>query len=188
MKKVTLLIALAVSTLNFSCKKEDKETDKVEVKIEETTSPATTSSSNNQTAVQGEAVKNTPKVYDITATPETYILGKKDQAEIKIVNVKALQLSDPDGNDTGMELTYVMEVVNKNPIKGGTIYVNAADFRLELDNGNKISPNDNVALRVKEEETKISQQLMFKLPAGTKPAVLHLFFEETRGVVKLEMK
>ncbi|NJM80902.1 MAG: hypothetical protein HC854_17145 [Flavobacterium sp.] len=103
--------------------------------------------------------------------------------------MKALELSNPDGKITGIELTYQIEVTNKNAIGGGSsIGIDPSNFRLELDNCNKISHEKYNYLSVKPEETQTSETQNFKIPTGTKPVNLHLFYDETRAVVKLSMK
>lgn len=186
MKKLSLAIAIVAFTMQVSCKKENT--------TEAATSTEANSSteSNSSTSLQNTSEKmndpNTPKTYTITASPEVSLLGKKSEAQIKVVNIKALELSDPDGKITGTELTYQIDVTNKNAIQGGSVFMNPGDFRLELDNGNKISHDDYDAFSIAEEETKTSETQTFKIPAGTKPVALHLFFKETRAVVKLNMQ
>jgi hypothetical protein len=97
-------------------------------------------------------------------------------------------LSDPDGKSLGIQLSYQLELTNKNPIGGGGIFINPSQFRLELDNGNKISHDDYTSFSTDAESTQSSEECKFKLPAGTKPVALNLFYEETRVSVKLEMK
>ncbi|UOX35079.1 hypothetical protein LXD69_06090 [Flavobacterium sediminilitoris] len=181
MKKIYLAIAILALTLQTSCKKEG-------TTEENTPSTETTATSENETKSEDNTAMNTPKTYTVTATPEVSILGKKSEAEVKVINLKALELSDPDGKITGIEFTYQIEVTNKNLINGGSIFITPSEFRLELDNGNKISHESYNSIRVKEEETKTSETQTFKIPAGTKPVNLHLFFDETRAVVKLDMQ
>lgn len=181
MKKIYLAIAILALTLQTSCKKEG-------TTEENTPSTETTATSENETKSEDNTAMNTPKTYSITATPEFSMLGKNNEVQVKLINLKALELSDPDGKITGIELTYQLEVTNKNTINKGSIFVNPRDFRLELENGNKISHDQYTAFPVEEEETKTSEKQIFKIPAGTKPVNLHLFFDETRAVVKLDMQ
>ncbi len=182
MKKIYLAIAVIALTFQTSCKKEEK-TEEI------TPSTETTTSSESETTSEEKAVMNTPKTYTVTASPEVSILGKKSEAEVKVINLKALELSDPDGKITGIEFTYQIEVTNKSSITDGSnIFINPNEFRLELDNGNKISHDNYNTLNIDKEATKASETQTFRLPAGTKPVNLHLFYKETRAVVKLNMQ
>ena len=180
MKKIYLAITFVALTLQTSCKKEEKK--------EESTPSTETTTDSNETSSEEKVAMNTPKTFTLTATPEVSLLGKKNEASIKVVNLKGIELSDPDGKITGIELSYQIEVTNKNAISGGSIGIDPSNFRLELDNGNKISHDTYRYLSVKEEETQTSEVQTFRLPTGTKPVNLHLFYDETRAVVKLNLQ
>ncbi len=183
MKQSFIVIALlsGILTLN-SCKEKSDET----VTPTETVAPTETAvAETTQTAAE-------PKSYSVNVapgTPETILLGKNKEASLKILNLKAIDLSDPDGKSLGIQLSYQLELTNKNPIGGSTIQIDPAQFRLELDNGTKISHDDYISVSADAESTKTTtEDCIFKLPAGTKPAALNLFFDETRVSIKLEMK
>lgn len=173
MKKsaITILMLLAITVI-YSCK--DKKKDQ-ENQQQPTESSAGTSSSAE------------PKTYTVTAIPDSVSLGKSKEAFIKIKDLKAVELSNPDGVSEGIELTYKLELTNKNAIGGYSVGINTGNFRLELDNGNKIAPS-SVYVNAEPEATKLSDNDTFKIPAGAKPVALFLFYEQTRASVKLEMK
>jgi hypothetical protein len=182
MKKSLIAIALlsGILVLN-SCK---GKTDEVSTtSTTETTVPAVTTSTTTETATTVE-----PKSYTVTVvpgTPETILLGKNKEASLKLLNLKAIDLSDPDGKSLGIQFSYQLELTNKNPIGGSTIYIDPSKFRLELD---KISHDDYSSFSAEAESTKSSVECKFKLPAGTKPAALNLFYDETRVSVKLQLE
>jgi hypothetical protein len=159
-------------------------------KTDEATSEAATTTEATTTETADPAGE--PKSYAVTiapGTPEIILLGKNKEASVKILNLKAIDLSDPDGKSLGMQLSYQLELTNKNPIGGSSIQIDPNTFRLELDNGNKISHDDYISVSADAESTKTtSEDCIFKLPAGTKPTALNLFHDETRVSVKLQIK
>jgi hypothetical protein len=185
MKKSLIAIALlsGILVLN-SCK---GKTDEVSTTTTtETTVPVPETATTTETATTVE-----PKSYKVTVapgTPETILLGKNKEASFKLLNLKAIDLSDPDGKSLGIQFSYQLELTNKNAIGGSTIYIDPSKFRLELDNGNKISHDDYSSFSAEAESTKSSVECKFKLPAGTKPAALNLFYDETRVSVKLQLE
>jgi hypothetical protein len=186
MKKSVFAIALLSGILILnSCKKEQKSDETTP-----TTSTTTTTETTPTETTTPEVVE--PKSYTVNVapgTPETILLGKNKEASVKILNLKAIDLTDPDGKSLGIQLSYQLELTNKNTIGGSTIQIDPAQFRLELDNGTKISHDDYISVSADAESTKTtSEDCIFKLPSGTKPAALNLFFDETRVSVKLEMK
>ncbi|WP_348799311.1 hypothetical protein [Flavobacterium adhaerens] len=166
---------LSAILTTYSCKKDQQEAD--------TTSSEATTESTTESAVPIAE----PKTYVVTATPESVLLGKKKETSVKIKDIKAVDLSNPDGTSAGIELTYKIELTNKNAIGGNSIGFGTSDFRLELDNGNKIAPN-SVYVNAAPEETKLSEDDKFTIPAGAKPTGLILFYDQTRAGVKLELK
>ena len=183
MKKSIIAITLLTGILVLnSCKGKDQETTTSETAIPVEVVPATT-----ETAAASE-----PKSYTVNVapgTPETILLGKNKEASLKILNLKAIDLSDPDGKSLGIQLSYQLELTNKNPIGGSYVQIDPSKFRLELDNGTKISHDDYSSVLADAESTKTTtEDCIFKLPAGTKPVALNLFYDETRVSVKLEMK
>ena len=172
-KNVIAILVLSVIITTYSCKKEKEEQTPTSEATEKNTESGTSASE--------------PKTYVVTATPESVLLGKNKEASVKIKDLTAIELSDPDGNSTGIELTYKIELTNKSAIGGNSIGLGTADFRLELDNGNKIAPT-SAYVSAAPEETKLSDVDKFIIPAGAKPTGLVLFYDQTRAAVKLELK
>jgi hypothetical protein len=184
MKKSVFAMALLSGILTLNSCKGDKKTDETTPETTTTTTEATPTETSTPEVVE-------PKSYTINVapgTPETILLGKNNEASIKILNLKAIDLTDPDGKSLGVQLSYDIELTNKNPIGGSYIQLNPSQFRLELDNGNKISHDSYNSVSADPESTKTSTGNIFKLPAGTKPIALNLFLDETRVGVKLEIK
>ena len=181
MKQSFIAIALLSVTLAFnSCKgKLEDATTKEAISNTEATSESKTET----VAPVGES-----KSYTVTASPESVIIGKDKEATVKIINLKAIELSDPDGQITGIELSYEYEVTNNNKIGGSGIVMDPDKFRLLLDNGKKISHESYTSLTTDAESTTSMPGNKFKLPAGTKPATLNLFYNETSASVKIELK
>ena len=175
-KRGFAILILSAVTVLYSCKDKKKEQE---------TQTVTTTQDNEHPEVTPPAAET--KTYTITAMPDTVSLGKNKEAFIKIKDLKAIELSNPDGTSAGMELTYKIELTNKNAIGGSEVGVPTTDFRLELDNGNKIAPN-SIFVNAAPEATKLSENDKFTIPAGAKPVALNLFFEQTRASIKFEMK
>jgi hypothetical protein len=185
MKKTVFAMALLSGILTLNSCKGDKKTDE--------TTPETTIAPEAQTTPPDPTTTEVvaPKSYTVNVapgTPETILLGKNKEASVKILNLKAVELSDPDGKSTGTELSYDIELTNKNAIGGNSVSLFLSDFRLELDNGTKISHYTYNNVSTEPESTKTSTGNIFKLPVGTKPTALNLFSDETRVSVKLEIK
>lgn len=185
-RKFIPIVIFSSLAVIYSCKGKKANTDEstqTTVSVDSQSKAATT------TKVQPDAAKtNETKTYTVTATPDSVMLGKNKEAVIKIKNLKAIQLNDPDGKNTGIELTYDLEVTNNNKIGGTRIYVDPNQFRLLLDNGTKLTHDTYNSVSADAESTKISTGNKFKLPAGTKPTALNLFFDETSASIKLELK
>ena len=181
MKKLFFAIAFLSGVLTFnSCKGKTDST---------TTTPSATATETSDAPTPAAGTVTEPKSYEVVATPETVLLGKNKEASVKIINLKAIDLSDPDGKSLGIQLSYQLELTNKNPIGGSSVQIDPAQFRLELDNGTKISHDDYTSVSADAESTKTtSRDCIFKLPAGTKPSALNLFYDETRVSLKVEMK
>ncbi|MBP1651077.1 MAG: hypothetical protein H6Q26_1234 [Bacteroidetes bacterium] len=131
---------------------------------------------------------NEPKSYTVTFSPDTAFLGKKKEAFIRLKNGKAVELYDNEGKVTGTELTYEIELTNKNKVGESSVFINPNDFRLTLDNGTNITHDNYNSVSADAESTKSSEENKFRLPAGTKPKTLNLFLDETRVSVGVEMK
>lgn len=176
-KVITATILMGIVTM-YSCKQNKKQ--------EEQASQTTTSQSTTETK-PSVSDASAPKKYTVTATPDSVSLGKNKEALIKIKDLKAVDLSDPEGHSTGIELTYKIELTNKNAIGGNSVGVATTDFRLELDNGNKIAPS-SVYVNAEADATKLSDNDKFTIPAGAKPTAISLFYDQTRASIKLELK
>ena len=175
-KNVIAIVMLAGIMTIYSCKDNKKELEN------ETTTSQPTTEENSASATTSE-----PKSYTVTATPDNVLLGKNKEASIKIKDITAIELSNPDGTSAGIELSYKIELTNKNAIGGNSVGIPTTDFRLELDNGNKIAPN-SIFVDAAPESTKLSDADKFIIPAGAKPTNLSLFFDQTRANVKIELK
>ena len=175
-KSVLLFTFLLVLNFTYSCKSSKKQDD----------TSAQSSTQANDAASSSAPASTDTKVYAVTATPDSAFLGKDKEALVKLKDIKAIDLSDPDGKNTGMELTYKIELTNKNAIGGNNVGINTSDFRLELDNGNKVSPN-SVYVSANADETKLSDEDKFEIPSGAKPVSLNLFYNQTRASIKLDL-
>ncbi len=178
MNKNLIQIVFLVSFFLYSCKGAKTKTDE---SIQTTTVDG--SESKPSANKDSETKANT-----VTAMPDSVTLGKNKEVLIKLENLKEVQLTNPEGENTGTELSYDIEVTNNNKIGGSNVFINPNDFRLLLDNGTKITHDNYNSVSADPESTKSSTDNKFKLPPGTKPASLNLFFNETSASVKLEVK
>lgn len=179
MKRIILVYSVGLMIILAACKGKSKT---------ENADQQTTSAEQTQSSPAAAAPTNEPKTYDVVFSPDTVYLGKKKQAFVRVKNAKAVELSDADGKITGTEITYEVEVTNKAQVGGNSVFFNPGDFRLQLDNGNSITNDRYNSVNVEAESTKSSTDNVFKLPAGTKPKALNLFYDETRVTVGVEMK
>ncbi len=177
MKKSIITVIVITGIFLGSCK------GKHEDKTATTTDQTQAGSSTPAAAAPAPASNMT-----ITATPDTATLGKNSELVITVKNFKALQLSDPDGKVTGTELTYDIQATNKGAMGSGNITINPDNYRLELDNGTKISHESYNSFNVDAEATASSTGNKFKLDPGVKPVALDLFYDETRAVIKLTVQ
>lgn len=175
MKKLVITSLLLSLTFLNSCKKKE------ETAVTGTDTTTETPASETPTTAE-------PKTFTVTATPETASLGKEKQLTLKITNLKAIELSNADGAVTGIELSYDYAATNNGKIGSSGIVVDPNDFRLELDNGTKISHTDYDSGSVDAESTTTVTGNKFTIPAGAKPVSLNLFYDETRAVVKVDLK
>lgn len=178
MKKSILASALLIAIAFAACKnkKAAEGTDESNSAQSESSTPASNSPANE------------PKSYTVTFSPDTAYLGKNKEAFIRLKNGKAVELQDADGKSTGTELSYEIEVTNKHKMGEGGVYLNPSQFRLQLDNGNAITHDNYNSVSAEAESTNSSVDNKFRLPAGTKPKTLNLFYDETRVSVSVEMK
>lgn len=180
MKRIILVFSVGLMVTLAACKGKNK--------TENADQQTTTAEQPAESTPAATAPANEPKTYAVTFTPDSIYLGKNKEAFVRIKNAKAIELADADGKVTGTEITYEVELTNKNQVGGRGIFLNPGDFRLQLDNGNNITHDNYNSLNVEAESTKSSTDNKFKLPAGTKPKSLSLFFDETRVSVGVEMK
>jgi len=173
------IVAIATLSLMYSCKSKNKE------------------AASDTTAAQEPAKKeaatttpaNEPKTYTVTFSPDTVLLGKDKEAAVKIKNAKAVALQDPDGKDQGIELTFDLDVTNKNKLGGShNIFFRTDNFRLTLDNGQNITQDDGAAEGVDPESTKELKGIKYKIAPGSRPKTLNLFHDQTRASVGVELK
>ncbi|UIR54481.1 hypothetical protein LZQ00_09370 [Sphingobacterium sp. SRCM116780] len=184
MKKNTIaILMLSVITIFYSCKDKKKEQENQTATVPQTKDSTTDINSGAEPKTSGAE----PKTYQLTALPDSVSLGKNKEAFIRIKELKAIELSNPDGTSAGIELSYKIELTNKNAIGGTAVGIPTTDFRLELDNGNKIAPN-SIFVNAEPESSKLSDFDKFTIPAGAKPVALHLYYDQTKASVKLEMK
>lgn len=181
MRKIPLL--LMASLLVFAaCKNDNKKAE------------GETGTSTEQTPAAGEeqktAAANQPKEYKVIVTPDSAILGKSKEALVKVTGATAIALSDPDGKDNGIELTFKLTVTNKSTIGDSkSVSVSYADSRLELDNGTKITHDSGTDfLRAQPEATSNEESWTYKIPAGAKPKALNLFMDDTRVSVNVTLE
>jgi hypothetical protein len=187
------LLAVLVSSCEVKMSNKDKK-DKVERADKDLDSETdleeepTDDEPAKEEAVEEEVASNEAKSYRVTFTPQQITLGKNDEALIKLKNGKALELLDADGKVTGIELNYDIELKNKNDLGGNSVYIYPSYFRLELDNDNVIQQDKYTTVSADPQSNNISTGNRFRLPPGTKPVSLSLFFDETRTTVKVSMK
>lgn len=181
MKRIILVFSVGLMVVFAACKGKNKTEN-----AEQQTTPSEQQTENSPAAATPAA--NQPKTYEVVFAPDTAYLGKKKEAFVRVKNAKAVELSDADGKITGTEITYELEVTNKNQVGGNGIFINPANFRLQLDNGNNLTHDNYNSLNVDAESTKSSIDNKFRLPAGAKPKSLNLFYDETRVAMGVEMK
>ena len=173
------VVAIATLSVMYSCKGKNKEA-------------ASDTSTTQEPAKKEEAATTTPanepKTYTVTFSPDTVLLGKNKEALVKIKNAKAVALQNPDGKDEGIELTFDLEVTNKNKIGGSNFFFRTDNFRLTLDNNQNITQYEGNSSGVDPESTKEVAGIKYKIPAGAKPKTLNLFHDETRASAGVELK
>jgi len=180
MKRV-ITLALIATVLVFSACKGGKKEETAEA----TGSTEQTSGSEEKKP----ATANQPKEYKVTITPDSAILGKKKEALVKVTGATAIALTDPDGKDNGIELTFKLTVTNKSHIGDGsgvTVYYSYS--RLQLDNGTSITHDSGSGnLSAQPEATSNEESWVYKIPAGAKPTQLNLFMDDTRVSVGVSL-
>ena len=181
MKKVLILSLFAASVL-FSCKSKNKDQDSTD------SSSTKTIEASKTTETSTTSPANEPKTYTINVNPDTALLGKSKEAFIKVIPVSATELSNPDGKSEGIEVSFKISVTNKNSIGGNSVGIAPSEFRLLLDNNTSISQYTGSYVSADAESTKESEAIIYRIPAGTKPKTLNLFYDQTRASVPFELK
>lgn len=120
-KVITIAIVTALVTI-YSCKQNKKQDEQAN---QTTASPSATETKPASTTT------TEPKTFNVAAIPDSVSLGKNKEAFIKIKDLKAIELSNPEGQATGIELTYKIELTNKNAIGGDAVGIATSDFRLD---------------------------------------------------------
>lgn len=182
----TLIICIAL--LFSSCKDKSTQTQKSDDVLSRDSGKLENSSLNNQPPQNDPVASKEAKSYSVSFSPDVVSLGKNNEALITLKNGKALHLVDADGKITGTEFNYDIELKNKNDVGGTTIYINPYNFRLQLDNENIITQEKYNSVSADAQSTNSSTGNKFRLPPGTKPKTLSLFFDETRITVNVSMQ
>ncbi|THU30378.1 hypothetical protein FAM09_29925 [Niastella caeni] len=181
MKRIITLGFMATVLVFSACKSDGKKEENNE------TNNAT------QTTAGGEEQKpagaNQPKEYKVTITPDSAILGKKKEALVKVKGATAIVLSDADGKDNGIEITFTLTLTNRGKIGDGSyLHVDYPNSRLQLDNGTNITHDSGSGyLEAQPEATSEEETWTYKVPAGAKPTALNLFMDETRVSVAVSL-
>ncbi|RYY55520.1 MAG: hypothetical protein EOO09_10230 [Chitinophagaceae bacterium] len=146
--------------------------------------PATTAETPADTKSESPST-NTVKEYKVKFASDTAILGKQKDLLVSIKGGTAIALTDPDGKDTGIELTIRMTVTNKAQIgQGSGQSISYSDSRLQLDNGTSITAETGTDyLRADPEATSKEETWTYKVPAGAKPKAISLFKDDTRVTI-----
>ena len=183
MKKIYFAVVIYSAIAFTGCKSKSKTADSADSVNTETTAPV-----EQPVASTNASPANAPKSYTIKFAPDSAVLGKQKEAAIKLIGVGATDLSDPDGKSQGIELTFKINLTNKNKIGGAEISVSPSDFRLVLDNNTSISQTSGNYVSSEPESSKESDVVTYRLPAGSKPKTLNLFYDETRSSVGLTIE
>jgi hypothetical protein len=154
---------------------------------------AETSTSTESTAPAAEDSKTStgvsePKTYQLSATPDSVLLGKDKEAFVTILGGEAIEMQDNEGKSTGMNIKFKLRVTNKSTLDDKKFFnINSRDARLELDNGTNTTATNGDSLNPEAEST-LDGKWEFDIPAGTKPTKLNLFYDGTRVSVAISMK
>lgn len=139
-------------------------------------------------ACNSENEKKSFRKYQIKAVPESVVVGKNHEVVLTIKNLQAADVWNKPENDTSIEITYNLEVTNKNPMNGKQVFVDPSNFRLVLNNSRKITHAFYNSLGADPQSTTVSNGNIFNLPAKTKPATLDLFFADSVARMKIILK
>ena len=178
-KAIYSLAIISLFTLGACKGKDDKSTT--------TDSQSTESDASSNS---GSTMTNAPKNYTVVYTPDSAILGKSNEALVKLTGGNAVALQDADGKDNGLELNIKLQLTNKEKIgDGSSIHVDYSDSRLQLDNGTAITAETGTDyLRADPESTSKEETWKYEIPAGAKPTALNLFLDGTRVSVQVSLK
>lgn len=183
------LLAVLISSCELNMSKSDKrdKVGKVDRDSDNENDPDDDEPAEDE-PVEDDVASNEAKSYKVVFAPQQITLGKNDEALIKLKNGKALELLDADGKVTGLELNYDIELKNTNDLGGNSIYIYPSYFRLQLNNDNVIQQDKYTTVSADPQSNNVSTGNRFRLPPGTKPVSLSLFFDETRATVKVSLK
>lgn len=135
---------------------------------------------------------NTPLTYTVKFAPDTVLMGKDKKFLIQVLEGSGLIQQDPDGKVLGSELTIKLRGTNKHFVGDAdapSYSIYQPDQRLELDNGTSISSKQQPEI-APEKETSKEAEMIFDLPAGTKPVKLNLYeyYSKTRYSIALTVE
>ena len=191
MRKLSFLIVIICGIIFlYSCKEKSTQTQNSNDVVNTDSVKLNSAPANNQqnNSQNNPVASNEARSYAVAFSPDEVSLGKNNEALIRLKNGKALDLVDADGKITGTEFTYDIELKNKNEVGGSAVYINPYNFRLQLDNDNIITQERYNAVSADAQSTNSSSGNKFRLPTGTKPKSLSLFFDETRITVNVSMQ
>jgi hypothetical protein len=181
MKKVITLSLVAFVLVFAACKSGSKKEE-----TSETTGSTQPASGEEQ---KSGTPANQPKEYKVTVTPDSAILGKKKEALVRVKDATAIVLTDADGKDNGIEITFKLTLTNRGKIgEGSYMHVDYTNSRLQLDNNTSITHDSGTGfLEAQPEATSEEESWTYKIPAGAKPTALNLFMDETRVSVGVSL-
>lgn len=181
MKKQILMLATGTFLLAgmVACKGKSKESES-----EKTADTEVKKADETKTSDGG----NSAKTYTLSFSPDSVILGKDKEVFLKLLSGEGVELSDPDGKSTGMNLKIKIRATNKSTLDDKKFFnVRYSDSRLELDNGTSITCETGDSLNP-EAEASLDGTWEFAVPAGAKPSKLNLFYDGTRVGVAISLK
>lgn len=185
MKKQFFFATIFASVVAFTACTE-KSTDAESTDLEAT--EASVATPDEGVVAIDAAPTNEPKTYTVNLASDSAFLGKEKEAFFKITKAEAIELQDQDGNSQGTELRLSMNLTNRNPIGGNAIGVSSSDFRLQLEDGTKITSTSGSYWGAQPESTQEAEPVVFTIPAGAKPKTLNLFYDNTRVSVGVSLK
>jgi len=183
MKRITLTflgLCVIAQTLS-SCSSKEKTNGQ-----SDTAAVSTEAATTESTAPVTVAPANAPASYKVTAMPDSAILGKENEALVKVTDMNVVDLFNAEGKSTGAELTVKLTITNKSTLDHKKFFtVEASNARLELDNKISIPSSNSDGNSSPEPESTSETTWTFTLPPNTKPAKLNLFLNGTRVSVGL---